>query len=152
MKNTNLILAVALTAVVAGGGGFWGGTKYSQNQRNDRFGQIGNRTGNTQNSNNVTRSVGGSAQPGIEMMRGGAVVGEVTAKDDKSMTVKLPDGSSKIVILSSTTTYRMASETTADELQVGKSVAIQGTHNADGSTTATSIELNPVMRGQTGNN
>lgn len=141
MKNTNLILAVTLTTVIAGGVGFRGGTKYSQNQRLSRFGEMGNRGG--------VRTPNGSTQPELGA-RGGMLVGEVGAKDDKSVTVKLADGSSKIVILSSTTTYRTATDTSADELQVGKSIAVQGTPNADGSTTATSIELNPVMRGQTG--
>lgn len=142
MKNSKLMLAVALTAVVMGGVGFWGGNQYSQNIRSSRFGQMGNRIGARPN---------GSTQPGSGM-RGGMILGEVSAKDDKSITVKMPDGSSKLVILSSTTTYRTATEISADELQVGKNVVVQGTQNADGSTTASSIELNPVMRGIQGSN
>lgn len=152
MKNQNVVVWCLVTAVVVGGVGFWGGNMYAQNQRTNRFAQMGNRTGNIQNANGGIRGANGSAQPGAGMMRGGAVVGEVTAKDDKSITVKMTDGSSRIVILSGSTAYRISNESTLDEVAVGKTIAVQGTPNSDGSTTATSIELNPVMHELQGNN
>ena len=131
MKNNNLVIGCVITAVVAGGVGFYGGTIYQQNQRGARFAQ-----GRTPNASNVPNG----------FMRGGAVLGEITAKDDKSLTVKMTDGSSRMVILSDATIYRLSSESTIDEVAVGKTVSVSGTPNSDGSTTATSIELNPVMR------
>ncbi|MFH1244764.1 MAG: DUF5666 domain-containing protein [bacterium] len=139
MKNNNLIVGCLATAAIAGGVGFWGGKMYNQNQRGGRFEQMENRNGN--------RGPSGSGLPNAGF-RGGMLIGEVMSKDDKSITVKMPDGSSKIVILSSSTVYRTATDTTKDQLEVGKNIAVQGMQNADGSTTATSIELNPVMRGQ----
>ncbi|EKD80424.1 MAG: hypothetical protein ACD_40C00103G0007 [uncultured bacterium] len=142
MKNTNLILTVALTAVLMGGVGFWGGSKYTQNQRISRLAEMGGRTGGSpQNIRDVN-------SPSIGNRGNGIFVGEITAKDDKSVTVKSMDGSSKIVILADSTTYRVSSEVKADEVIVGKTISVLGIANSDGSTTATSIELNPVMRGQ----
>lgn len=142
MKNQNMIVACAVTAVVAGAIGFYGNNYYQQNQRNSRFGGTGNGTGLPQNQNGFARGTSGYAQP--QMMRNGIVAGEVIAKDDKSITVKLPDGSSKIIILSSNTSYRISNDAKLDDVVVGKTVSVFGTTNADGSTTAASIELNPI--------
>lgn len=140
MKNQNTIIACAITALVAGIIGFYANNLYQQSQRNSRFGQMGNRTGTGQNRGNANSTT----QPG--MMRGGALIGEVISKDDKSLTIKLPDGSSKIVILSSSTNYRISSESKLDDIAIGKTISILGTSNADGSTTASSVELNPITR------
>jgi hypothetical protein len=149
MKNTSLVIGCVVSAVVAGGAGFYGGTLYQKNQRtmsfrNNQLGagvMRGNVTQNGNRGNVVSQPNGG--------MRGGAIVGEVTGKDDKSLTIKMADGSSKNIILSGSTTYRIANETKVDEVQVGKTVSVFGTANSDGSTTAMSIELSPMMRQST---
>lgn len=148
MKNQSMIVACSITAVIAASLGYYGNNFYLQSQRNTRFGMAGNRVINGQNFNGAGRDNFGSSQP--QMMRNGIVAGEVTAKDDKSITVKLADGSSKIIILSSTTNYRISNDSKIDDVEVGKTVSVFGTTNSDGSTTATSIELNPIMRGQLG--
>lgn len=91
----------------------------------------------------------GGNSNGMQGMRGGNMTsGEVTSMDDKSMTVKMSDGSSKIVLLSESTTYSMSESTTKDKVTVGSKVAAFGTSTNDGSLTASSIELNPTFRGQ----
>jgi|GEM_PF-1810685 len=42
----------------------------------------------------------------------------------------------------------VSSDASLDKIEVGTKVATFGSSNSDGSTTATSIEINPVMRGQ----
>lgn len=143
MKNQNMIVACTVTAVVAGSIGFFGNNLYQQSQRNSRFPQMENRTGNGQNNFGTNRQVNGSIQPGM-MGRGGALNGEVTAKDNKTLTIKLSDGSSKIVILSDNTTYRTSTETTQDKVEIGTKIAAFGTTSTDGTTVATSIEVNPI--------
>lgn len=77
------------------------------------------------------------------------VSGEVTSKDAESLTVKLPDGSSKIILLSKETTYRLASESSLDKIEVGTKVAVAGNTNSDGTTTAVNVEINPLLRAMT---
>jgi ribosomal protein S1 len=86
---------------------------------------------------------------GNRMMFGRGVVGEVTAIDDKSMTVKMPDGSSKIVILSESAKYNQSTEAKKADVKVGTNVMVSGKDNTDGSITAESINLNPQFRNQT---
>ena len=70
------------------------------------------------------------------------VSGEVLNVDDKSMTVKLPDGSSKIVIMSQTTTFAKSDAGSLADVKVGDKVGVFGTDNSDGSVTAQSVQLN----------
>ena len=79
-------------------------------------------------------------------MFGRPVSGEITAVDANSVTVKLADGGSKIVILSEKTTVNKASESSKEDLKEGVKVAAFGSENADGSVTASNIQINPVER------
>ncbi len=83
---------------------------------------------------------------------GGQVLGEITSVDDKSITVKNQDGSSKIVILSDKTEINKASEAAKTDLKIGEKVSAFGTTNSDGSVTAQNIQLNPITRITPNNN
>lgn len=74
------------------------------------------------------------------------VAGEIISADDKSITVKLTDGSSKIVLLSDKTSINKASEVSKTDLKVGEKVSVFGQTNSDGSVTAQNIQLNPLER------
>ncbi len=78
---------------------------------------------------------------GGRMMGGPATVGEVLNLDDGSLTIKAKDGSSKIVILNDTTSFTTASTVAKSDIQVGATVSAFGIPNADGSLTATGIQL-----------
>lgn len=71
----------------------------------------------------------------------GGVNGEVLAKDDKSITVKLKDGGSKIVFYSEKTLVSKTAATSLDDVLVGGQVMIIGSSNPDGSVNAESIQL-----------
>ena len=131
------ILITGLIAVVMLGAGFFAGMKYQQSKRVSF-------TGNGQFNRN---SMMGSSAPRGNGFR--PVNGEITAVDDKSITVKLVDGSSKIVILSETTEYNKAAEATKADAKVGDKVAVFGTDNTDGSVTAQSVQLHPIIRALT---
>ena len=130
MKNLNQYIITFVLLVLVGGGGFFAGTKYQQSKTPAGFGQRGF-TG--QRNGGMT---------GNRTFR--PVSGDIVASDDKSITVKLADGSSKIVLLSSKTTISKASAGTKADLTTGTKVAVFGTDNADGSVSASNVQINPM--------
>ncbi|MFA6533057.1 MAG: hypothetical protein WCT22_03610 [Patescibacteria group bacterium] len=138
MKNNYLI--TTLLIIVFAGVGFYGGMKYQQSQRVNLSGQFG--TGQGFARNGRTGGTGGVGN------RSGfrPVNGEIISSDSNSITVKLQDGSSRIVILSSKTLINKATTATISDLKVGEKVAVFGTDNTDGSVTAQNVQLNPIER------
>lgn len=132
----NMIVVILLVTVATGAGGFFAGTKYQENKRGQFFTQMGNgqRPGNIMN--NVAGKNGG---------RGGfrPVAGEIVKNDAASITVKLTDGSSKIILLTAETQINKAEVITKEDLTAGTSVAVFGTETTDGSLTAQTIQVNP---------
>ncbi len=133
MKNTQKFILPIVLLVIGLGGGFFVGMKYQQSKSPSFNGMgMGRRFGN-----------GGGNGTGMGFR---PVAGEILSMDDKSITVKLPDGSSKIVILTDKTTFSKTSEATKADLKTGIQVAAFGATNSDGSVTATNIQLNPMFR------
>jgi hypothetical protein len=134
MKN-NMALIVLIVILVAGGA-FYGGMQYQKNQRgaggfNRQFGA----------------AAGGSGVFGVR--NGGVnrpVYGDIIQSDANSITVKMQDGSTRIILVSSTTSINKAAEATSADLKVGEKVSVFGAANNDGSMTAQNIQLNPVIR------
>jgi len=82
---------------------------------------------------------------------GGGTIGQVLSKDANSITVKLPDGSTKIVFFSGTTTIDKTAQGTSGDLKTGETVAVNGSANSDGSITAQRITVRPAgLPGTTG--
>jgi hypothetical protein len=132
MKN-NLVIMIVI-ALVVGGGAFYGGMQYQKSQRSGFARQINAGAG------------GFGARNGQAGSGNRPVYGDIISSDDKSVTVKLADGSSKIVLLASTTSINKAALATAADLKVGEKVSVFGQTNTDGSVTAQNIQLNPIMR------
>lgn len=127
MKNQQLLVMV-LVAVIIALAAFFGGVKYQQGRQ----------------AKSLAQTRGQFGRSGQGAFRGGrAVTGEVVASDDKTLTIKLVDGSTKIIILSSTTNISRATQGSRDDLKVGTRVSVFGGENNDGSVTAQNILLNP---------
>ena len=75
------------------------------------------------------------------------VVGQIISSDSSSITIKMQDGSSKIVILSGSTNITESTSAAKESLKTGQNVMVIGQTNSDGSVTAQNIQLNPQMRG-----
>ncbi|MFH1780427.1 MAG: hypothetical protein ABH841_00225 [Candidatus Nealsonbacteria bacterium] len=128
------IIPIIIALAIVGGGGFFVGMKYEETkipQRQQFF------QGN----------VGGTIQRGVERGTGaGFLNGEVIDKDGQSLTLKMTDGSSKIVFFSASTAISKTAEGTINDVEIGKQIMVSGTQNSDGSYTANTIQLSPSTR------
>lgn len=89
---------------------------------------------------------GGSRGNGIRRGQGkgyNQTVGEIISLDDKSMTLKLSDGTSRLVTFSDTLTINQSSEAAKSDLKSGLMVAVHGVTNSDASVTGENIQINP---------
>jgi hypothetical protein len=140
-KSTTTIIALI---VVVGLASFFGGMKFeaykSAKNRSFMMGQFqGQRPGGS--GQFAAGRSGNRIQNGAR-----PVSGEILSNDEKSITVKMMDGSSKIVILSEKTSINKAAEATKADLIAGSRINVFGTENTDGSVTAANIQLNPMLR------
>lgn len=143
---------IILAIIVVGGGAFYGGMKYGQSKAPQGFTQ-----GDFQNLRNLSpeerqqrlqelgANTGGSRNRTGGQQGGGFASGEIIAKDDKSVTIKLRDGGSKIVFYSDTTEIGKIVNGAAADLEIGKTITVNGSPNQDGSLTAQSIQLRSVI-------
>lgn len=134
------IAVILLVAVVTGAGGFFAGTKFQQSKQPFGFGamQYEKGRGMMQGSGNGTRT---GIRNGFRPLSG-----EIIKHDETSMTVKLKDGSSKIVLIGKTTSINKAETGSKDDLTIGTEVAVFGAENSDGSVTAQNVQIHPVLR------
>jgi len=130
---------VIIIAVGAGALSFFGGVQYQKSQsiaigRSFMSGQQG-----------IGRN-GAGVVGNRKMGNGQPISGEIFNIDDSSITVKLADGSSRIVLFTDKTIFNKTATVQKSELQVGEKIGVFGTANTDGSVTAQNIQLNPQFR------
>lgn len=137
LKKATIIFAVVV--IIVGVGSFYGGMSYASNNVRNAFAARGGNLAMGQNG----------AQGGRQGTRGafggggGFNGGDVISKDDKSVTIKLQSGGSKIIFYSETTGVGKFINGTMNDIKIGETVSINGNANADGSVTATSIQVRP---------
>lgn len=131
MKN-QLVISIVIGVVLIGAA-FYGGMQYAKAGLKTNVFAPGQRPGMAQGNGNRANGFGGM------------LIGEILSKDDKSITVKIPDGGSKIVFFSKETKVNKASDGTADDLVVGKQVRVNGAQNTDGSVNASNINLETLV-------
>ncbi len=73
-------------------------------------------------------------------------IGEITKMDDSSITIKTPDGGSKIILISDSTVINKASQVSKTDLTVGSNVSITGDSNTDGSVTGKTINIVNIQK------
>ncbi len=135
-KNNKIVSIIIGVAVIAVGGSFYAGVKY--NQSNNPAAIRG-----TGGSSNFSQSGGMGGQRGARGANGGIATGEIISKDDKSITIKLRDGGSRIIFLSSSTSVMKTVDGTASDLSASEQITAIGNSNTDGSITAQSIQIRP---------
>ncbi len=125
------IIPIIIVAAFLIGGSFYGGMLYGQSKKS---------LAGPQNF----QANGGNFQRGTTKDSGAAMLnGEVTAKDEQSLTIKTSDGSSKIVFFSDATQISRMAEGTVSDVEIGKQIIVTGQQNSDGSYTAKTIQLSP---------
>jgi uncharacterized protein YneF (UPF0154 family) len=134
--NKNLILIIILLIVI-GTGGFFGGMKYGQSQALKNL---------TPEKMREIFQQGRQTFQGQRQRAGqNFVSGQVISKDEKSVTIKLPDGSTKIVFFSQSTQITKSAEGSIEDIEIGKEILVTGTQNEDGSLTARTIQVSPRL-------
>lgn len=145
--NQKSIIVTAAVGVVALGVGFFGGMTYgkskalspasfaamSQAQRQQLF----------QGGRGGANGGAGGGFGGGRAAGGGFVTGQIISKDDKSITVKMRDGSTKIVFVSGSTTVGKSVTGAVADLATGQQVSVTGTASSDGSVSAQTVDIRP---------
>ena len=128
MKNMNpKIIGAVVGVIIIAGGSFYGGTAYAKSKTPTR----GNGT-----AGQFQRGTGAGGARG-----GGFTSGDILSKDASSLTIKMMDGSTKIVLYSGSTMISKTTAGTAGDLTTGARVTVMGSANSDGSVTAQNIIL-----------
>ena len=134
MKKEVVVFLVLV--IVVGVGAFFGGMKYQKSKSpsfGGRFGQgaLGEPNGS------LRQRAGQNFSP---------VNGEITSSDENGITVRLQDGSSKIVVFSESTQFVKTEAGAKEDLIVGDKVMVVGTANSEGVVTAQNVQINPPQR------
>lgn len=136
------IIAIIISIAIVGGGSFYAGMKYSQS-KNSTIGRGGfaNLSPEERQARFQQFGVNGAGRQGGMRANGGFIGGEIISKDDKSITVKLNDGGSKIILFSTSTQIIKSSAAAAKDLKIGQNITANGDVNQDGSVSAKLIQL-----------
>ncbi|MBI4250097.1 hypothetical protein HY622_00720 [Candidatus Uhrbacteria bacterium] len=143
-----IIIGFVVCALVAGSAGVYGGMLYvksKQSAASDAFSE--GRAQFFRGAGMSGQGVQGSRN-GLRRAAGAFAAGDIIAKDDTSITLKLQDGGSKIILLSPSLSVSTFTAGTSSDLTVGTPVMVTGEGNPDGSMTAQSIQVRPVSESQ----
>lgn len=134
--NSKIIMV--LVAIIIATGAFFAGIQYQKSQSNQVLAGIG--------AGGYARRFGAAGR----LRANGSTVtrGEIISADANSITVKLRNGNSKIVLFSDKTSVNKTVSGSTTDLTTGQQVMVFGTNNTDGSVTAQIIQLNPLLNRQ----
>ncbi|MDP2665719.1 MAG: hypothetical protein Q8P23_03765 [bacterium] len=127
------ILGGIVTALVIAGGSFYGGMAYAKSTTPSR-GQF--------TANGQFAGAAGANRTG--MRTGGFTAGQILSKDATGITIKMQDGSTKIILIGSSTQIMKTTDGSQDDLSTGTEVTVTGSANSDGSITAQSVQIRPA--------
>lgn len=152
MQNKNSIIGIIVILFVAAGA-FYGGMQYGTSKavitaQANRGGGFGGGANGGQRG--VGQGQGGQRSGGANGGAGDFSGGQITAKDDTSVTVKTRNGSSQIIFFSPSTTIDKSVSGVSSDLSVGQQITANGKSNSDGTLAAQSIQIRPAQPAATG--
>ncbi len=139
MKNTYVAILSLIIGVIA----FYAGTSYQKNRAQSAVFNSNQRenfrfSGNGQNGmRQATQDRRGAF--------GGRVSGEIIKIDGDTITVKLPDDSSRLVTIDSDTSYTRSQMAQKTDLRVGMKIGVFGSRNEGETVDAQTIQIDPPM-------
>ena len=136
-----IIPIIIVSIIVIGGGAFYGGMKYQQSKNPlSGFSRQNLQNLSQEQRQQLQANAGGAFQGGNRAAGQGFLAGEVISKDAQSLTLKMQDGGSRIVFLSSSTTVSKMIDGSINDVEIGKQIMVTGKQNSDGSYTAQTIQ------------
>lgn len=141
MKKPLVLFIISILIVSAAS--FFGGMKYAAAKRPGGARNFANLTPEQMQNRFAQGGVAsqGTFQRGARGGNGGFIAGEVISKDEKSITIKLGDGGSKIIFVSDSAKIMKAVSGTKDDIGAGVQVTVTGEANSDGSINAQNIQI-----------
>ncbi|MBE0448698.1 MAG: hypothetical protein IBX64_11495 [Actinobacteria bacterium] len=134
--NSKMVAAFVISVLIVGGGSFYAGGAYQSSKRPSYVpmgGQFGNMSGQGDTDSSPGRFSG---------QRGGAAFsGEVVEKDNKSVTIKLQDGSQKTITITESTAINKIAKGSIGDVKQGEQIVVIGTENSDGSVSANTVQI-----------
>jgi hypothetical protein len=151
MKRWLVIAIVVAVAVVVGVGGVFGGRASAGTPSPQEAAKVLSNLTTQQRqalaqSGGLGGAFGGSRGTGAGTGTGGFTTGSIVSSDSNSVTIKLSDGSTKIVLYAPSTVIAVSKTGSASDLTTGQDVTVTGTANSDGSITATRIQVGTLPR------
>jgi len=146
MKKT---LSIIIAIIIVGSGSFYGGIKYQQNKSSlgDSSRQNFQNLSAEQRQQTLQGNIVNSFGEGGDRMSGqNFLTGEVIAKDEESLTLKIPEGGSKIIFLSDSTQISKTTYGSISDIEIAKQIIITGEQNSDGIYTAKTIQLTSMEK------
>jgi len=140
MKNKKTISIIVGIIII--GIAFFGGMQYGKSTVTPgSFSATDFQNMRTFDGQGRIESFSGASTQESNLTRGGFTTGEILSKDDSSITIKLPDGGSRIVFISTSTQISKMASSSVGDLAVRDSVSVTGSINSDGSITAQSVQI-----------
>lgn len=134
MNKKNIII-VTIIIVIVGASSFYGGALYGKKSVVSKRASV--RDSNKQFARGNKQFAGTKSTSS----NGRFINGQITAKDNSSITIKMSNDSSKIIFLSGSTPIGKTVNGSSSDLSIGQNVIVNGTANPDGSIVAQNIQI-----------
>lgn len=143
MDMKKILPVIIVAVIIIGAGAFYGGLKFADAKKPaaGQFGEFQAQRGQGAGAGGVNLAMAGRKSVG---QGGGQMSGEILSIDDKSVTIKLNDGGSKIAFFSTSTEVSKYTAGSISDLVAGTNVMVLGKANADGSVIAQTIQIRPA--------
>lgn len=144
-----IMLLASVAVILIGSGAFYGGSLYGKSQSAFPNGFSGrNGTFPERNADGSMRSRDGQGQAAgsRDTNRGSqdSVFGEVLSKNDTSITVKTPNGGSRIVYVSDKTSVGVSDPAALANISAGQTIMASGTGSTEGALVAHMLQIYPT--------